>query len=337
MKSYIPEGYQSLLSIYDTQKAISLLKRFFEDRLGALLNLYRVSAPLFVAENSGLNDNLNGVERPVSFDILRSDTRAEVVQSLAKWKRLALKRYDFHPGKGLYTDMNAIRRDEDELDNLHSVYVDQWDWEKVITEHERTIDYLKSTVIDIVRAVCDTQDTLQAIYPKLLQVPKIRRSVKFITAQELEDAYPDKTPKEREDIVTREFGTVFIMGIGGPLRSGQKHDGRSPDYDDWTMNGDILLWNALLGRAFEISSMGIRVDPETLDRQLTAAGCDDRRALLYHRMLLNGELPLTIGGGIGQSRLSMALLGKAHIGEVQASVWTEETQRLCAEAGVMLL
>ena len=337
MNTYIPAGYKSLLSIYDTQKGISLLKRLFEDNLAAKLNLYRVSAPLFVAEDSGLNDNLNGYERPVSFDILHADTRAEVVQSLAKWKRLALKRYGFWPGKGIYTDMNAIRRDEDELDNLHSVYVDQWDWEKVITEHERTIDYLKSTVIDIVRAVCDTQDTLQAIYPKLLQVPKISRNVKFVTAQELEDAYPDKTPKEREDIVTKEFGTVFIMGIGGPLRSGQKHDGRSPDYDDWNMNGDILLWNELLGRAFEISSMGIRVDPETLDRQLTAAGCDDRRGLMYHRMLLNGELPLTIGGGIGQSRLSMALLGKAHIGEVQASVWTEETQRICADAGVMLL
>ncbi len=337
MKTYIPEGYKSLLSVYDTQMAIGLLHRLFEDNLSAALNIYRVSAPLFVEEKSGLNDNLNGVERPVDFEISYTGTQAQVVQSLAKWKRMALHRYGFYPGKGIYTDMNAIRRDEDELDNLHSVYVDQWDWEKVITEHDRTIDYLKSTVIDIVRAVCDTQDTMQAIYPKLLQVPKISRSVKFVTAQELEDAYPDKTPKEREDIVTRQYGTVFVMGIGGLMRSGQKHDGRSPDYDDWSMNGDILLWNDLLGRAFEISSMGIRVDPETLDRQLTAAGCDDRRALLYHRMLLAGELPLTIGGGIGQSRLSMILLGKAHIGEVQASVWTEETQKLCEEKGVMLL
>ena len=337
MKTMIPEGYRSLLSVYDTQMAIGLLHRLFEDNLSAALNIYRVSAPLFVEESSGLNDNLNGVERPVCFEISATGTEAQVVQSLAKWKRMALHRYGFYPGKGIYTDMNAIRRDEDELDNLHSVYVDQWDWEKVITEHDRTLDYLKSTVIDIVRAVCDTQETMQAIYPKLLQVPKISRSVKFITAQELEDAYPDKTPKEREDIVTEEFKTVFVMGIGAPLRSGQKHDGRSPDYDDWTLNGDILLWNDLLGRAFEISSMGIRVDPETLDRQLTAAGCDDRRSLLYHRMLLNGELPLTIGGGIGQSRLSMILLGKAHIGEVQASVWNDETQRICAEKGVMLL
>ena len=337
MKTFIPADYKSLLSVYDTQMAIGLLHRLFEDNLSAALNIYRVSAPLFVEERSGLNDNLNGVERPVSFTISYTGTEAQVVQSLAKWKRMALHRYGFFPGKGIYTDMNAIRRDEDELDNLHSVYVDQWDWEKVITEHDRTLDYLKSTVIDIVRAVCDTQDTMQAIYPKLRQLPKISRTVKFVSAQELEDAYPDKSPKEREDIITREYGTVFVMGIGAPLRSGRKHDGRSPDYDDWSLNGDILLWNELLGRAFEISSMGIRVDPETLDRQLTAAGCDDRRELLYHRMLLSGELPLTIGGGIGQSRLSMILLGKAHIGEVQASVWTEETQKLCAEAGVMLL
>ena len=337
MKTRIPAGYHSLLSVYDTQMAIGLLHRLFEDNLSAALNIYRVSAPLFVEERTGLNDNLNGVERPVRFEISYTGTEAQVVQSLAKWKRMALHRYGFYPGKGIYTDMNAIRRDEDELDNIHSVYVDQWDWEKVITEHERTVDYLKSTVIDIVRAVCDTQDTMQAIYPKLLQVPKISRNVKFITAQEMEDAWPDCTPKEREDLVTREYGTVFVMGIGAPMRSGQKHDGRSPDYDDWKLNGDILLWNDLLGRAFEISSMGIRVDPETLDRQLTAAGCDDRRELLYHRMLLNGELPQTIGGGIGQSRLSMILLGKAHIGEVQASVWDEETQRICADQGVMLL
>ncbi len=337
MKTTIPAGYRSLLSVYDTQMAIGLLHRLFEDNLSAALNIYRVSAPLFVEESSGLNDNLNGVERPVRFEISYTGTEAQVVQSLAKWKRMALHRYGFYPGKGIYADMNAILRDEDELDNLHSVYVDQWDWEKVITEHERTADYLKSTVIDIVRAVCDTQDTMQAIYPKLLQVPKIKRTVKFITAQELENAWPERTPKEREDLVTREYGTVFVMGIGAPMRSGQKHDGRSPDYDDWSLNGDILLWNDLLGHAFEISSMGIRVDPETLDRQLTAAGCDDRRGLLYHRMLLNGELPQTIGGGIGQSRLSMILLGKAHIGEVQASVWDEETQQLCAENGVMLL
>ena len=337
MKAFIPQGYKSPLSVYDTQKAIGLLHRIFEDNLSGALNIYRVSAPLFVEENSGLNDNLNGYERPVSFDIRITGTEAQVVQSLAKWKRMALHRYGFFPGKGIYTDMNAIRRDEDELDNLHSVYVDQWDWEKVITEQDRSVDYLKSTVIDIVRAVCDTQDTMQSIYPKLACVPKLSRSVKFVTAQELEDAYPDKSPREREDLICREWGTVFLMGIGGALRSGKPHDGRSPDYDDWSLNGDILVWNQLLGRSFEISSMGIRVDPETLDRQLSLAGCDGRRGLLYHRMLLKGELPQTIGGGIGQSRLSMLLLGKAHIGEVQASVWPEETQRMCAEAGVMLL
>ena len=260
MHTTIPEGYKSLLSIYDTQKAISLLKRLFEDRLGALLDLYRVSAPLFVDENSGLNDNLNGYERPVSFDILRSDHRAQVVQSLAKWKRVALKRYGFYPGKGLYTDMDAIRRDEDELDNLHSVYVDQWDWEKVILPENRNLDYLKSTVMDIVAAICDTQETMQAIYPQLQRLGKLERRVTFITAQALEDKYPDLTPKERENAYVKEHRTVFIIGIGGRLRSGKPHDGRAPDYDDWDLNGDILFWDELLGCAMEVSSMGIRVD-----------------------------------------------------------------------------
>ena len=337
MHTTIPEGYKSLLSIYDTQKAISLLKRLFEDRLGALLDLYRVSAPLFVEENSGLNDNLNGYERPVSFDILRSDHRAQVVQSLAKWKRLALKRYGFFPGKGLYTDMDAIRRDEDELDNLHSVYVDQWDWEKIILPENRNLDYLKLTVMDIVTAICDTQDTMQAIYPQLQRLGKLERRVTFVTAQALEDKYPELTPKERENAFVREHRTVFIIGIGGKLKSGRPHDGRAPDYDDWDLNGDILFWDEVLGCAMEISSMGIRVDPESLDRQLTLAGCDDRRALPYHRALLSGELPLTIGGGIGQSRVSMLLLGKAHIGEVQASIWDDATVRACEDAGVMLL
>ena len=337
MKTIIPEGYKSILSIYDTQKAISLLKRLFEDNLGAKLNLYRVSAPLFVDEKSGLNDNLNGYERPVSFDILRSDRRAEVVQSLAKWKRLALKRYGFYPGKGLYTDMNASRRDEDELDNLHSVYVDQWDWEKVILAENRNLDYLKLTVMDIVSAICDTQDTMQAIYPQLSVLPKLKRQVSFVTAQQLEDLYPEMTAKERENAYLKEHGTAFIIGIGAPLRSGKPHDGRAPDYDDWSLNGDIMFWNELLGCAFEISSMGIRVDPAALDRQLTLAGCDDRRELPYHKALLNGELPLTIGGGIGQSRLSMLLLGKAHIGEVQASIWDEDTMGKCEKAGVILL
>ena len=337
MQTHIPEGYKSLLSIYDTQKAISLLKRLFEDRLGALLDLYRVSAPLFVDENSGLNDNLNGYERPVSFDILRSDHRAQVVQSLAKWKRLALKRYGFFPGKGLYTDMDAIRRDEDELDNLHSVYVDQWDWEKVILSENRNLDYLKLTVMDIVTAICDTQDTMQAIYPQLQRLGKLERRVSFITAQALEDLYPDLTPKQRENAYVKEHKTVFIIGIGGKLRSGKPHDGRAPDYDDWDLNGDILFWDDVLDCAMEVSSMGIRVSPESLDRQLTLAGCDDRRALPYHQALLNGELPLTIGGGIGQSRVSMLLLGKAHIGEVQASIWDRETEETCEKAGVMLL
>ncbi len=337
MKTTIPENYKSILSIYDTQKAISLLKRLFEDNLGAKLNLYRVSAPLFVDENSGLNDNLNGYERPVSFDILRSDHRAEVVQSLAKWKRLALKRYGFYPGKGIYTDMNAIRRDEDELDNLHSVYVDQWDWEKVILQENRNLDYLKLTVMDIVAAICDTQDTMQAIYPQLSVLPKLKRQVSFVTAQQLEDMYPGLSSKERENAYLKEHGTAFIMGIGAPLKSGKPHDGRAPDYDDWALNGDIMFWYDVLGCAMEISSMGIRVDPESMDRQLTMAGCDSRRELPYHKALLKGELPLTIGGGIGQSRLSMLLLGKAHIGEVQASIWDEATVEECEKAGVILL
>ena len=337
MEPFIPEGYESILSIYDTQKAISLLKRLFEDRLAALLSLYRVSAPLFVESNSGLNDTLNGYERPVSFDILRSEHTAQVVQSLAKWKRLALKRYCFYPGRGIYTDMDAIRRDEDELDNLHSVYVDQWDWEKVILPENRTLDYLKLTVMDIVKAICDTQETMQSIYPQLGRLPRFDRNVSFVTSQELEDLYPGLTPKQRENAYTKEHGTVFIIGIGGKLRSGNRHDGRAPDYDDWSLNGDILFWCDWLDCAMELSSMGIRVDPKTLDRQLTLSGCDDRRELPYHKMLLNGELPLTIGGGIGQSRLSMLILGKAHIGEVQASIWDEKTVNMCEEKGVILL
>ena len=338
MKStYIPEGYRSLLSIYDTQKAISLLKRLFEDRLAALLNLYRVSAPLFVEQDSGINDNLNGYERPVAFDILRSSKKAEVVQSLAKWKRLALKRYGFYPGRGIYTDMDAIRRDEDVLDNLHSVYVDQWDWEKIILPENRNRDYLKSVVMDIVEAICDTQDTMQAIYPKLQSLSKLSRSVTFIDSQDLEDMYPELTPKQRERAFTKEHGTVFIMGIGGKLKSGVPHDGRAPDYDDWALNGDILFYDEVLGQEMEISSMGIRVDEESMDRQLKLAGCDERRELPYHKMLLSGELPLTIGGGIGQSRVSMLLLGKAHIGEVQASIWDDDTMKIGEEAGVMLL
>lgn len=337
MKTSIPALYRSTLSINETQKAIGLLKRLFEDRLAALLNIYRVSAPLFVQENTGLNDNLSGVERPVSFEISYAGASAQVVQSLAKWKRYALKRYEFYPGKGIYTDMNAIRRDEEELDNLHSVYVDQWDWEKVIERGERNLTYLKSTVMDIVRAICDTQDTLQSLYPQLQALGKLSRTVSFITTQELENLYPGLTPRERENTYLKEHKTAFLIGIGAPLRSGAPHDKRAPDYDDWDLNGDILFWCDTLGCAFEISSMGIRVDPESLDRQLTRSGCDDRRNFMYHRMLLGGELPLSIGGGIGQSRLAMLLLNKAHIGEVQASVWDEETIKTCANAGVMLL
>ena len=337
MNTYIPEGYKSLLSVYDTQKAIDLMKRIFADNFAGALNLMRVSAPLFVDGGSGINDNLNGYERPVDFEIAHTGVHCQVVQSLAKWKRLALKRYELWPGKGIYTDMNAIRRDEDELDNLHSVYVDQWDWEKVILPENRNLDYLKSTVMDIVRALCDTQNTLRAIYPVLTCLPEIDRTVSFVTTQELEDRWPDLTPKQRETEYVKDHPTTFIIGIGAPLKSGKPHDGRSPDYDDWTLNGDILVWDSVLGSAFELSSMGIRVDPAALDRQLTAAGCDDRRVLFYHKLLLNGELPLSIGGGIGQSRMSMLLLGKAHIGEVQCSIWDTETVEKCEKAGIMLL
>ena len=335
-KSRIPEGYVPSLDLYQTQKAIGMLKRVFEDSLSGALRLHRVSAPLFVAASSGLNDNLNGVERPVSFDINGVNDIGEVVHSLAKWKRLALKRYQFQPGEGLYTDMNAIRRDED-LDNIHSAYVDQWDWEKVITEGERTVDYLKDTVRAIVGALATTQTFLKSVFPQLAWVPDVSREVCFVTAQELEDRWPDYTGKQRENAIVEEKGVVFIIGIGGKLRSGKPHDGRAPDYDDWALNGDLLVWDSVNAQALELSSMGIRVSPESLDRQLTLAGCDDRRALPFHKMLLDGQLPLTMGGGIGQSRVSMLLLGKAHIGEVQVSLWDEETLALCAQTGVPIL
>ena len=330
----IPEGYQTPLSVYEMQRAIEFIKSNFQTNLSNALNLRRVSAPLFVDEASGLNDNLNGVERPVGFDIPDVGVNGQVVHSLAKWKRLALKRYEFNTGKGLVTDMNAIRRDE-EVDNLHSVYVDQWDWEKVIDREDRSVDYLKRTVRDIVNAVTETADALNIAFPSLHN--RLPREVFFLTTQELEDMYPAFSPKERENAVCREHGVVFLMQIGKTLKSGIKHDGRAPDYDDWELNGDILYWNELLGRAFEISSMGIRVDPASLDTQLTLAGCDDRRALPFHKMLLNGELPLTMGGGIGQSRVCMLLIGTAHIGEVQVSLWDEETRRVCEEKGILLL
>ena len=333
-KLTIPQGYTAPLPNYELQRAIAFIKSTFQTNLSNALNLRRVSAPLFVADNSGLNDNLNGVERPVSFDIPDVGLNAEVVHSLAKWKRLALKRYGFHPGKGLYTDMNAIRRDE-EVDNLHSVYVDQWDWEKIITREDRNVDYLKSSVRAIVGAVCETCEALDVAFPSLHG--KLEREVCFLTTQELEDRWPEKTPKEREDAICREHHTVFLMQIGGKLRSGEKHDGRAPDYDDWALNGDILMWNPVLEKAFEISSMGIRVDEESLARQLKLAGCEERAELPFHKMLLNGELPLTMGGGIGQSRLCMLLIGSCHIGEVQASLWDEETLRGCEAAGITLL
>ena len=335
-RSYIPSGYAPHLSLYQTQSAISLIKRVFQDTLARELNLKRVSAPLFVEPSSGLNDDLNGVERPVGFDIPFANAQAQVVHSLAKWKRMALYRYDILPGKGIYTDMNAIRRDE-ELDNLHSVYVDQWDWEKVITPENRTLFTLHQAVRSIVGCLCDTQLTVRGKYPQLCDMPLLRREVTFVTAQELEDLYPQHTPKERENLFAREHGTIFIQGIGGKLRSGKPHDGRAPDYDDWDMNGDILFYHPVLDCAMEISSMGIRVSPESLDRQLTLAGCDERRKLPFHSMLLRGELPLTMGGGIGQSRLCMLLLGKAHIGEVQSSIWDEQTHRVFEEAGITLL
>ena len=333
-KVYIPQDYHTPLSVYEMQRAIEFIKSNFQVNLSNALNLRRVSAPLFVDENSGLNDNLNGVERPVSFDIPDVGTNAQVVHSLAKWKRLALKRYDFKVGKGLFTDMNAIRRDE-EVDNLHSVYVDQWDWEKVISAEDRNVAYLKRTVRDIVSAVSETSSALNVAFPSLHT--KLARDVFFITTQELEDMYPDKTPKERENEILRQHHTVFLMQIGGKLKSGKPHDGRAPDYDDWDLNGDILMWNPVLQCAFEISSMGIRVDEKSLDRQLTLAGCDDRRSLPFHKMLLSGELPLTMGGGIGQSRLCMLLIGTAHIGEGQVSLWDEATRKTCEDAGVMLL
>jgi aspartate--ammonia ligase len=333
-KIYIPQGYAPVLDVYDTQRAISYIKETFQEEFSAALNLKRVSAPLFVAENSGLNDNLNGYERPVSFDIPAVGAEAQVVHSLAKWKRLALKRYHFGIGNGLYTDMNAIRRDED-LDNIHSIYVDQWDWEKVITRENRNLDYLKLIVRAIVRAICDTNDRLHVRYPQL-QV-ELEREVTFVTTQELEDLYPDMTGSQRESAFAKEHRTVCVMQIGGALRSGKPHDGRAPDYDDWNLNCDIFFWNDVLGRALEISSMGIRVDAQSLDRQLRIAGCDDRRELPFHKMLLNDELPLTIGGGIGQSRLSMLMMGCAHIGEVQSSIWDKETLAACEQAGIRLL
>ena len=334
METFIPQGYRSALGLYDTQKAIGQIKRVFEIKLSAALHLKRVTAPLFVDPRTGLNDDLNGVERPVGFDIPAVGYDAQVVHSLAKWKRLALHRYGFYAGNGLLTDMNAIRRDE-ELDNLHSVYVDQWDWEKVINREDRNQSYLEDTVRRIVSAVCGTLDELKWSNGDI--ATELCRDVTFVTTQELEDLYPDLSAKERENRITQAHKTVFLKNIGGKLNSGKRHDGRAPDYDDWNLNGDLLFWHEPLGVALELSSMGIRVDEASLAAQLKAAGCEERAKLPFHKMLLEGKLPLTIGGGIGQSRLCMLLLGKAHVGEVQASLWDEKTVQACEKAGVILL
>ncbi len=330
-----PKNYDPILTPMETQRAIKKIKDYFQQELAYGLNLRRVSAPLFVFPETGLNDNLNGVERRVEFTIKDlNERKVEVVQSLAKWKRMALGKYGIKPGHGLYTDMNAIRRDE-ELDNLHSIYVDQWDWEKVIMKEQRTTEYLHETVTTIYNAVKNLGDYVNRLYRDIQT--ELPNEIYFITSQELEDLYPDKTPKERENLICKAHGAVFLEKIGGVLRSGEKHDGRSPDYDDWELNGDILLWNEILEMAFEISSMGIRVDAEAMDRQLTLAGCDDRRELPFQQAILHNELPYTVGGGIGQSRLCMYFLRKAHIGEVQVSVWPEEMDQECRRNNIFLL
>ena len=333
-KVFIPENYRSPLGLYNTQTAISFIKQSFQKALSKRLSLLRVSAPLFVAEGSGLNDDLNGVERPVSFDIPAAEVDGQVVHSLAKWKRMALLEYGFPTYGGLYTDMNAIRRDE-ELDNIHSIYVDQWDWERIITEKDRNIEYLQGLVSDIVSVIADVSEGLREEFPELGVF--ISRDVKFITSEELRAMYPDLTPEEREYRITKQYKTVFVMQIGGKLSDGTTHGGRAPDYDDWSLNGDILFYHECLDIALEISSMGIRVDREALLRQLAERGVEERANLPFHKRLLAGELPLTVGGGIGQSRLCMLLLGTAHIGEVQASIWDEQTRRICKAAGIHLL
>ena len=330
-----PENYHPVINPLETQRAIKKIKDYFQQELAYGLNLRRVSAPLFVTPESGLNDNLTGVERKVTFTLKDLDEKpVEIVQSLAKWKRMALGKYGIKPGNGIYTDMNAIRRDE-ELDNLHSIYVDQWDWEKVITKDQRSEEYLHEVVTTIYNAIKNLGDYVNRLYRDIQT--ELPNEIFFITTQELEDLYPNKTPEEREDLITKAHGAVFVEKIGGTLKSGEKHGGRSPDYDDWELNGDIILWNDVLDRAFEISSMGIRVDAETMDRQLKISGCDDRREQRFHQQVLNDELPYSIGGGIGQSRLCMFFLRKAHIGEVQASVWGWDHIEECKKANIFLL
>jgi len=334
-KLIIPQGYEPVIDYMESQRAIKKIKDFFQQELAYGLTLRRVSAPLFVLPESGLNDNLSGTERTVSFSILDMDeAKVEVVQSLAKWKRMALGKYNIKPGNGIYTDMNAIRRDE-ELDNTHSLYVDQWDWEKVITKEQRTEEYLEETVITIYNAIKNLGDYVNRLYRGLQT--ELPNEIYFVTAQELEDRWPDKTPDEREKLIAEEQRAVFIKKIGGKMNSGEKHGSRAPDYDDWELNGDIILWNEILGKAFEVSSMGIRVDAEAMERQLKAAGAEERKNLAFHKSILEDKLPYSIGGGIGQSRLCMFFLRKAHIGEVQVSVWPEDMIKECSENNIFLL
>lgn len=334
MNLIIPKDYNPVLDLRDTEIAIKLVKDFFETELSKALNLTRVSAPIMVTPESGLNDNLNGVERPVSFDVLETGQQVEIVHSLAKWKRQALKTYGFKPGEGLYTDMNAIRRDE-MTDNIHSIFVDQWDWERIMAPGERNEAFLKDIVEKIYLTFRKTEGYVCANYPHIR--PELPEKITFITSQELEDRYPDLTSKEREYRAAKEYGAVFLMQVGGVLKSGAIHDGRAPDYDDWSLNGDILLYDPLLDISLEVSSMGIRVDPETLKKQLKIRGCEDRAELPFQKALLNGELPQTIGGGIGQSRMCVYFLRKAHVGEVQASLWPEDVQEACHQANIRLL
>ena len=330
----IPMGYHADLNLHDTQVAIKTVKDFFQQTLAQKLNLLRVSAPIFVDPSSGLNDNLNGVERPVSFDIKGMDCNAEIVHSLAKWKRYALKNYNFHSGEGLYTDMSAIRRDED-TDNIHSIYVDQWDWEKVIKQEERTLDTLKETVNIVYKCLRKTEKYMAIQYDYIEEI--LPHDIFFVTTEELAEMFPDNTPKEREYYITKTKGAVCILKIGDTLENGEPHDGRAPDYDDWSLNADILVYYPVLDIALELSSMGIRVDKKALLSQLKKAGCEDRAKLPFQKAIIDGELPYTIGGGIGQSRICMFFLRKAHIGEVQSSLWPDEMMQACEKSGIQLL
>ena len=332
----LPEIYHPIFTGIEAQIAIKLIKDTFERKLAEKLNLTRVSAPLMVPSDTGVNDMLNGYERPVEFEVKETHRNLQIIQSLAKWKRIALKRYGFQQGTGLYTDMNAIRRDE-ETDNIHSIYVDQWDWEKIIKKEERTTEYLQKTVQDIFEVFKLTEEVLISAYPEKKLERTLPDKISFITSQELENLYPEKRPKEREHLIAKEKGAVFISQIGKKLKSGNTHDGRSPDYDDWELNGDIILWYEPLNISLELSSMGIRVDKNSLEKQLKEADAEDRKELLYHKMLLNDELPLTIGGGLGQSRICMYFMKTVHIGEVQSSVWPEEMVREFKRKGIEFL